>query len=203
MRFTIVLTFILPLFTLVRAAPVLTERDATSNSVASAVPITSTLASRVSAIIARVEADPLTTLSVYTGDGGNEYNIQTQLESAFGAALSGIESLPSLPKSTNPSQTILNDYGPLVKVVTSSLLYSLIDLKLLSQAVIDLPEYTAFTQSLDANSFAYTKALDAQYTGLVDELATAVGANPPLGEALKSIGGETFYLLFDHISATK
>ncbi|WWC85797.1 uncharacterized protein L201_000664 [Kwoniella dendrophila CBS 6074] len=208
MRFAILSTIAL-LPNLIFALPTKTSelkiRDAETDNIAQGVTNVQNLGNNLQDIINRIKSDPLTSLSVYEDNSHTtKYNIPEELSNAFQTALNGIENLPSLPESTNPTKEILNDYGPLVKAVTLSIFYSAIDLKLLSQDTIGefIPGYKEFTNEFDNNTFQYTKALDAQYTGFINQLATSVGANTPLGIALKALGGQTFYLLFDHISAT-
>ncbi|WVW81781.1 hypothetical protein I302_103778 [Kwoniella bestiolae CBS 10118] len=206
MRFAILSTLaLLPgLLALPTKSAELRIRDETTDSIASSVSTTNNLGGDLQKIISRIKADPLTSLSVYVDNSHTTtYNIPQELSSAFSKAISGIESLPSLPSSSNPTKEVLDDYGPLVKAVTLSVFYTTIDLKLLSQDTVGnyIPGYKEYTNNFDQQTFEFTKALDAQYVGFINELATSVGANTPLGQALKAIGGQTFYLLFDHISA--
>ncbi|OCF59645.1 hypothetical protein L486_02317 [Kwoniella mangroviensis CBS 10435] len=207
MRFAILSTIaLLPgLLALPTNVNQLKTRDDQTDNIASAVTITDTLGSDLQTIVNRIKADPLTSLSVYVDNSHTTtYNIPSELSKAFGTAISGIKSLPDLPSSSDPTQELLDDYGPLVKAVTLSVFYALIDLKLLSQDTIgtSIPGYKEFTNDFDQQSFEYTKALNAQYTGFIDELATSVGEDTPLGVALQAIGGQTFYLIFDHINAS-
>lgn len=79
------------------------------------------------------------------------YDIPTNLETAFASAISGIESLPSLPSSSDPTEEVLDDYGPLVRVITESVFYTTIDLKLLVEdtAGEEVPELTTILNAME------------------------------------------------------
>ncbi|WVQ80863.1 hypothetical protein IAT38_002970 [Cryptococcus sp. DSM 104549] len=180
----------------------LAPRDEVSSAVTSATGITNKLGIDLESYVTRIKADPLLELSPYVDDSRKTtYSIPTALAQSFTTALQGIASLPSLTTSSNPSEQVLNEYGPLVKAVTLSVFYTSINLKLLMEDTLgkDVPGLTDFLQAMDENSFAYTKALDAKFVGSTDELATVVGEDTPLGQAIKALGGQLFYLLFDHI----
>ncbi|WRT63853.1 uncharacterized protein IL334_000778 [Kwoniella shivajii] len=211
MRFTLLATATLSIFPTLFAAPMpvktsaVTIRDTQTDNLVAAVSNAQTLGSAVSGIVARIKADPINSLKVYEDDSRTgTYDIPKGLSNAFNTALNGIETLPSLTSSSNPSEEVFADFGPLVKTITVSLFYTAIDLKLLTQdtAGLYVPGYSKFIGDLDVNSFAYVKALDAKYIGFTDALATAVGADTPLGQAIKALGGQTFYLIFDHVSPT-
>ncbi|KAK1926086.1 hypothetical protein DB88DRAFT_148810 [Papiliotrema laurentii] len=177
-------------------------RQSTSDVITSALPVASTFENDLGKITSRVVSDPLLALSPYvdTGKSGT-YNVPKELEDAVASAVSGLQSLPSLPTASNPTQEILDDYGPLVVVVARTLEYSLIDLKLLTSDTLGpfIPGYTKFVNGLDDTLYKYTKALNSEFKGFSGALATRVGADTPLGKAIQSLGGQTFAIVFDHI----
>jgi hypothetical protein len=96
-------------------------------------------------------ADPIFSLALYTGDGDSTFEVVSQVQTAFAKAVAGIEGIPDLPHSPDPSADVLKAYGPLIKVTTETLFYALIDLKKLSQAILGplIPGYTAYTNGLE------------------------------------------------------
>jgi hypothetical protein len=70
---------------------------------------------------------------------------------ALGKAVSGIEATPTLASSDDPSEQVIEAYGPLVEAVTHGLFYALIDLKLLTGNILEpyVPGYKAFLQAME------------------------------------------------------
>ncbi|WWC66851.1 uncharacterized protein I206_100758 [Kwoniella pini CBS 10737] len=202
MRFT--LFTILAILPGILAIPIkLANRDALSDNIASSVSTTNELGTELQSIINRIKSDPLLVGEEYEDNSETtKYNILDGIESAFKIAIDSTESLPSnLITSTNPTSELLSDYGPLIKALTNSIFYSLIDLKLLSQDTIgqEIPGFKDWTNASDQQTYEFVKSLNVKYQGLINDLANTVGEDTTLGKGLKSLGGQTFYLLFDHI----
>ncbi|WWC58106.1 uncharacterized protein I303_100641 [Kwoniella dejecticola CBS 10117] len=205
MRFAIL--SLLSLCPALLAAPLgLHNRDTQSDNIASSVSTANELGADLQAIIARIKSDPLTQGSAYEDNSHTStYNFVQGLTDAFETAIEGTESLPStLSSPSNPTAEILASYGPLVKAVTNTVFLSAIDLKLLSQDTIgrEIPGFKDYTDTFDQKSYEYVQSLNNRYKGFINELANNVGKDTVLGQGLKALGGQTFYLLFDHISAS-
>jgi len=103
-------------------------------------------------VLTSAVADPILSLTPWTNDGRKQkFDILSQLSTATETAVEGITLLPTLPASENPSQEVLDSYGPLVIAVARTLEFSLIDLKLLSADILDplAPGYAKFVNGFE------------------------------------------------------
>jgi hypothetical protein len=88
------------------------------------------------------ESDPLLKLKPYT------YDFPTEFQSSLSSAISGVTSLPSLTPSDDIPQYAADHFGPVINGL-EVVFYTILDLKKLSQGIVDDPQYTAFANDLE------------------------------------------------------
>lgn len=91
-----------------------------------------------------IAADPLFQLHP------TQYDTPSELSRAFTNAQNGIEALPTLdPKGANTPKYLADAYLPLVAVLGDTLFLSLLDLRELSQAVLENQMYDSMVNPIE------------------------------------------------------
>jgi len=141
-----------------------TEEQQVADAVSQATQNAEAFNQNLQRIIGLIKSDPLLELKPYT------FDIPKEFESSLSTAVSGIASLPTLTPSTDIPQYAADYFGPLVNSL-EVVFYTLLDLKVLSQKIVNDPRYTNFSNDLDSGTYIYVMNMNSKFEGVTCQLA--------------------------------